>query len=132
MIDSFLEELENIAKEADQGRWDNRIGYHIFSGKRHIASAREVYCYEEDENTSSEEASANAKYIASASPQTILSLLKRLKYSYELIDTITEAALMTEGIARNLSYFDNKKYEEICSKIPELREKSGIGNYFPK
>lgn len=79
------------------------------------------------QNAAEEE--SNGEFIAAVNPQVVLELIDRLEASYELINRLTKAAVMTEGIARTRSYFNKTKYEKICSKISELRERSGVGPY---
>lgn len=49
---------------------------------------------------------------------------EKLAACRELVDALTEAAKMTEGIAMTHSCFDREAYGELCEKIARLREEA--------
>lgn len=74
-----LDALEDTAKAATPGPWDNVVGYRIYAGKKNVANAQEVFsCYAHEE-IRSKQAQANAAYIAAANPAVVLELIEELR-----------------------------------------------------
>lgn len=73
-----LDQLEARAKAATPGPWYT-IWYRIYAYKKNVASAQEVYSYNEEKEIPPKEAEANAAYIAVASPDTVLELIAELR-----------------------------------------------------
>ena len=83
MTEKEVDALEAAAKAATPGPFTIPEGYKIYAVEKHFASAFERYSYNKDEVIDSEQAKANAAFIAAADPSLILNLIAELRQAKE-------------------------------------------------
>jgi len=77
--DAELDDLYAKARAATPGPFTIPEGYQIYAVEKHFASAFERYSYNKDEVIDSEQAKANAAFIAAADPSLIIAIIDNLR-----------------------------------------------------
>lgn len=79
--DAELDDLYAKARAATPGPFTIPEGYQIYAVEKHFASAFESYSYNKDEVIDTEQAKANAAFIAAADPSLIIALIDSLRHA---------------------------------------------------
>lgn len=110
-LNSYLQKLEEAAKEASQGYWGageagpwGGQGYYVSPGQRKIGDT----CAMEDDGTfvvkeNTNLASANAHYIRTANPATVLKLCSAMRMAMEELESLRSKSRWVETILNSIN-----------------------------